>query len=135
MWENNCGLLPVVGGDGKLIGVVTDRDICIGMGTKNLVAGDLTIGEIATKKVYTCKPDDEIHEALQTIANNHLRRLPVVEDQAVPQGILSIEDVVTYGDLNKWEGSCELSSEELIRSLKKQHGQKSPVVHTKTRAA
>jgi len=134
MWENNCGLLPVVGADGKLIGVVSDRDICIAMGTRSRVAGDLTVGEIATKKIFTCVPEDEIHEALQTIANNHVRRLPVVDDQGALHGVLSIDDVVRHGDLNKWEGSCELSSEEIIRSLKKLYAQKSPVVHTKAMA-
>jgi hypothetical protein len=47
LWVNNCGMLPVVGTDGKLQGVVTDRDICIAMGTRNRLAGELTIREIA----------------------------------------------------------------------------------------
>lgn len=122
MWEHNCGLLPVVGADQKLIGVVTDRDICIAMGTRNRLPGDLTIGEIATKEVFTCEPDEEIQEALDTIASNHVRRLPVVNRQGVVQGILSMDDIVLHGDLKKWEGGCELTSEEIIRSLKRLYG-------------
>jgi len=122
MWEHNCGLLPVVGADQKLIGVVTDRDICIAMGTRNRLPGDLTIGEIATKEVFTCEPDEEIQEALETIASNHVRRLPVVNRQGVVQGILSMDDIVLHGDLKKWEGGCELTSEEIIRSLKRLYG-------------
>lgn len=135
MWEHNCGLLPVIGCDKKLKGVVTDRDICIAMGTRNRAAGELKVGEIATQKVYTCKPNDEIHEALDTIANNRVRRLPVVNDQGEPQGILSMDDIVTHGDLNKWEGCCELSAEEIIRSLKRLYGQKLPLVSLKRVAA
>ena len=135
MWVRNCGMLPVVGADQKLAGVETDRDICIAMGTRNRLAGDLTAGEIATKVVFTCKPDDEIHEALLTMASKQVRRLPVVNDEGVPQGILSMDDVITHGDLKKWEGGCELSSEEIIRSLKKLYGQKLPVVHSKAIAA
>lgn len=135
MWEHNCGLLPVIGGDQKLIGVVTDRDICIAMGTRNKVAGDLTVGEIATQKVYTCRPDDEIHEALDTIANNRVRRLLVVDEKGLPQGILSMDDIVTHGDLNKWEGCCELSAEEIIRSLKRLYGQQLPLVRAGRAAA
>jgi CBS domain-containing protein len=134
MWVHNCGMLPVVGTDQKLIGVVTDRDICIAMGTRNRLAGELTVGEIATRNVFTCKPDDEIHEALNTMADKQVRRLPVVNADSAPQGILSMDDIITHGDLNKWEGSCELSSEEIIRSLKKLYGQKVPVVHTKSAA-
>jgi CBS domain-containing protein len=135
MWVRNCGMLPVVGIDRKLLGIVTDRDICIAMGTRNRLAGELSVGEIANRNVFTCKPDDEIHEALHTMATKQVRRLPVVNDQGIPQGILSIDDIIAHGDLNKWEGCCELSSEEIIRSLKKLYGQKFPVVLTKAVAA
>ena len=135
LWRHNCGMLPVVGDDLKLVGVVTDRDICIAMGTRNRLAGDLTVGEIATKKVITCKPDDEIHEALHTMAEKRVRRLPVVDNENVPTGILSLDDIVTHGDLKKWEGCCELSAEEIIRSLKKIYGRKSELVPTKPAAA
>jgi CBS domain-containing protein len=135
MWVRNCGILPVVGTDGKLIGVVTDRDICIAMGTRNQHAGDLTIAEIATRKVFTCKTEDEIHEALQTMADKHVRRLPVVNDGGIPQGILSMDDIIVHTDLSKWEGCCELSAEEVVRSLKKLYGQKFPVVPVKTAVA
>lgn len=135
MWVRNCGMLPVIGPDQKLAGIVTDRDICIALGTRNRLAGELNVGEVATKNVFTCKPDDEIHEALQTMANKRVRRLPVVNKEGIPQGILSLDDIITHGDLNKWEGCCELSSEEIIRSLKKLYGQQFPVVHSKAAAA
>jgi len=70
LWVNNCGMLPVVGNDRRIQGVVTDRDIAIAMGTRNRLAGELTVGEIATTNVVTCKPEDEIHEALQTMAES-----------------------------------------------------------------
>ena len=119
LWTRDCGMLPVVGTDGKLTGVVTDRDICIAVGTRNRLPGDLTVAELATKAVATCHPDDEIHEALQTMSGNHVRRLPVVDKRGVPVGILSMDDIITHGDLNKWQGCCELSAEEIIRALKK----------------
>ena len=128
-WMHNCGMLPVVG-NGKLEGIVTDRDVSIAIGTRNRLAGELTVGEIATKNLVTCKPEDEIHEALQTMADKRVRRLPVVNEQGVPQGILSMDDIITYGDLNKWQGCCELSAEEIIRALKKLYGQKPPAVRS-----
>jgi len=119
LWVYDCGMLPIVGPDGKLAGLVTDRDICIAMGTRNRLPGELTLGEIATARVFTCKPEDDIHEALGTMAEQQIRRLPVVNDQGFPQGILSMDDIVAHGDLDKWQGCCELSAEEIIRSLKK----------------
>jgi CBS domain-containing protein len=134
MWLRNCGMLPVVGADRKLIGVVTDRDICVAMGTRNRLPGELNVGEIATQKVFTCKPSDELLEALHTMADNHVRRLPVVDDEGVPQGVLSMDDVIVHGDLNKRKGSSDLPSDEIIRSLKTLFGQKLPLVQTKSAA-
>jgi CBS domain-containing protein len=130
MWVHNCGMLPVVGTGGKLEGIVTDRDISIAMGTRNRLAGGLTVGEIATKNVVTCKPEDEIHEALQVMADKQVRRLPVVNEEGIPQGILSMDDVITHGDLNKWQGCCELSAEEIIRALKRLYRQRAPAVRS-----
>jgi CBS domain-containing protein len=135
MWVRSCGMLPVVGPDQKLVGIVTDRDICIAMGTRNRLPGELSVGEIATQDVFTCEPDDEIHQALQTMASKHVRRLPVLNSKGIPQGILSMDDIITHGDLHKWEGCCELSSEEIIRGLKQLYGQTLPLVQTKTAAA
>jgi len=123
LWVNNCGMLPVVASNGKLEAVVTDRDICIATGTRNRLPSELTVNEVATKEVITCRPEDEIHEALYTLVERKVRRLPVVDHNGVPQGILAIDDIITHGDMGKWQGCCELSSQEIIRALKRLYGQ------------
>jgi CBS domain-containing protein len=135
LWAHNYGMLPVVDSNNKLIGIVTDRDIAVALGTRNRLPGNLTVGEVTTAPVFTCQPDDEIHEALGTMADHQVRRLPVVDGNGAPQGVLSVDDILIHADQNKWEGCCELSSEEVIRCLKKMHGQQLPVVHTKAAAA
>jgi CBS domain-containing protein len=135
MWNRDCGMLPVVDANKKLIGVVTDRDICIALGTRNRLPADLTVGEVATREVFTCKPDDDIHEALEIMARKQVRRLPVVDKEGVSQGILSMDDIVLHTDKDKLQGFCELTSEEVIRSLKKVYGPQFPVAQTKAAAA
>jgi CBS domain-containing protein len=135
LWVHNYGMLPVVDENEKLIGIVTDRDICIALGTRNRLPGNITVGEIATVPVFTCRPDDEIHEALGTMAEHRVRRLPVVDGHDVLQGVLSMDDILLHADKNKWEGCCELSSEEIIRSLKKMHGQQFSIVRARAMAA
>jgi CBS domain-containing protein len=61
MWNANCGFLPVESADGKVIGVITDRDICVALGTRNRPAGEVTVAQVLTGKLYSCAPDDEIH--------------------------------------------------------------------------
>lgn len=134
MWLRNCGMLPVVGMDRKLVGVVTDRDICVAMGTRNRLAGELTVAEIAIRNVITCKPNDEILDALNKMAENHVRRLPVVNDEGAPLGVLSMDDVIAHADWSKLKGASELSSDVIISSLKKLFGQKLPLVQSKSAA-
>lgn len=132
MWVHNCGVLPVLDKNRKLSGIVTDRDICIAAGTRNKLAGELTVGEVATKDVFTCQPEDDVHEALHVMADRQVRRLPVVDNTGVPQGILSADDIVAHAGLNKWTGAAPLPSEDIIGSLKKLYSQKFPIVQTKS---
>jgi len=96
MWKHNCGILPVVDASGNLIGVVTDRDICIALGTRNRLPGDVTVNDVATKRVFWCKADDDIRLALNTMAEAKVRRLPVLNKAGGIEGILSTDDIVLH---------------------------------------
>jgi CBS domain-containing protein len=87
MWNANCGFLPVEAQDGKVIGVITDRDFCIALGT----SGDINVGEVMSGKLYACAPDDDIHVALQTMTEGKVRRLPVIAKNASLVGVISME--------------------------------------------
>lgn len=131
LWERNVGMLPVINNEKKLIGIVTDRDLCIAMGTRNRLPGELTVGEVAVRKVFTCNPDDDVHVALSLMSLKQVRRLPVVDNEGVPQGILSMDDLIVHSEIGKLRGACELSSEEVTQSLKKVYGLRYQVVRTK----
>src|SRR3974390_1830422 len=68
MWGANCGFLPVQSTDGKIIGVITDREIFISVGTRNRLPGEVTVAQVLSEKLYSCAPEDDIHVALQTMA-------------------------------------------------------------------
>jgi CBS domain-containing protein len=93
MWESDCGVLPVVD-DGELVGIVTDRDLFIAVGTRNTRAVHLRVGAVATTKIATCAPDDEVETALATMKQARVRRLPVVDMNRKLIGILSLNDIV-----------------------------------------
>jgi CBS domain-containing protein len=92
MWESDCGALPVVD-DGELVGIVTDRDMFIALGTRNTRAALLRVGAVATRKVVTCRADDEVEAALSTMKEARVRRLPVVDANRKLIGILSLNDI------------------------------------------
>jgi len=94
LWNRNCGILPVVDSNEKLIGVVTDRDICVALGTRNQLPGEITVKDVASGKVVVAKPEDDLRRALATMAEAKVRRLPIVDAVGRLQGILSIDDAI-----------------------------------------
>jgi CBS domain-containing protein len=63
MWQGDCGVLPVLR-DGKVAGIVTDRDLFIALATRNTRASELTVGSVACELVVTCSARDDVHHAL-----------------------------------------------------------------------
>jgi CBS domain-containing protein len=93
MLEGDCGILPVVE-NGTLAGIVTDRDMYIALATRNKRASDVKVSEVARETVLTCEPDDDVHEALATMKQGRVRRLPVVGFGGIVLGIISMNDIL-----------------------------------------
>ena len=116
MWKRDCGSVPVVDNDRKVVGMITDRDICMAVATRNKLASEIKVGEVISGNVYACAPDDKVRDALETMQSAQLRRLPVVDANGVLHGILSINDVVIHSD--KGRSKKHISHKEVIRTLK-----------------
>jgi CBS-domain-containing membrane protein len=119
LWNRNCGILPILSREGRVIGVVTDRDICIALGTRNRPAAELTVGEIQPAKLFTCRADDDIHTALGILAEQKIRRLPVVDTESKLQGILSLDDIVLHANASAAGRVPELSNNEVVEYMKR----------------
>jgi CBS domain-containing protein len=94
MLDADCGILPLVDDHGKLVGVVTDRDMYIALATRNKLASQLTVGEVARTQVFTCGPDDDVQSALATMKQHRVRRLPVEGFGGTVAGIVSMNDIL-----------------------------------------
>lgn len=114
MWNNDCGMLPVVEG-GKLAGVITDRDICVALGTRNYPARDLAVRDVQTAKVETCEPESDVHSAMEVMRRARVRRLPVVNEAGVLQGIMSLNDIALRVDRTH---GADLSYEQVLNTIK-----------------
>src|SRR5262245_1021532 len=97
MWDCDCGVVPVVDHDKTLLGMITDRDICIATTTRSAAPADIQVRHVmSTGNVYSCRPDDDVRTALATMGTHRVRRLPVVERQNQMVGILSINYVAPH---------------------------------------
>jgi CBS domain-containing protein len=117
MWTANCGFLPVQSADGKVIGAITDRDICIALGTRNRLAGEVTVAEVLSGRLYSCAPNDDIHMALQTMIEAKIRRLPVMAQNGTLVGVLSMDDILFRAEPRSSRKAPELSCDEVVRAF------------------
>lgn len=93
MLDGDCGMLPVVD-DGRIVGVVTDRDMYIALATRNHRASEVRVSEVVQTPVHTCGPDDDLQAALATMKQHCVRRLPVEGFGGTVEGIVSMNDLV-----------------------------------------
>lgn len=118
MWVGNCGFLPVMGVNGNIVGVVTDRDICIALGTRNRLPGDVTAGEVMSNRLFACSPDDDVHVALRTIEEGGVRRLPVIVENGTLVGVISMDDLLLKAEAAGIGKQRELSTEEVVKTYR-----------------
>ena len=96
MWENDCGVLPIIKDGRKVIGVITDRDICMAVAMRDMNPSGVSVEEVMTGEVFSVNPEDDVDQALQTMQEHKIRRLPVVNAEGDLEGILSMNDVVLH---------------------------------------
>lgn len=96
MWENDCGILPVVGEDGVAVGMINDRDICMSAAMNRQNPTNLAVESVISGEVYACSADDDMQFALSTMREHRVRRLPVIDAKGKPIGMLSMNDLVLH---------------------------------------
>ncbi len=93
MWERDCGVVPVIDGGKRVVGVLTDRDLCMAVHFQNRPLTDIPVAGVMAQQVYTCKAEDDVVDAERLMAEKQIHRLPVVSDDGALVGILSLADV------------------------------------------
>ena len=93
MWEHDCGALPVVREDGKLTGMITDRDICMAAYTQGRPLDEILVNAVMAKPVISARPDYKLGEVEQLMSDNQVRRIPVVDRDGKPIGMISLNDL------------------------------------------
>ncbi|HEX6882839.1 MAG TPA: CBS domain-containing protein [Planctomycetota bacterium] len=96
MWEGDCGILPVVNAKGVAIGVVTDRDLCMGAYLTGRSPQELQVGDTMARQLHACAPSDPIEQVIRVMGDHRVRRVPVLDGQGRPIGIVALNDIVRH---------------------------------------
>ena len=92
MRDLGVGALPICGEDGRLVGIVTDRDIVVKCVARGVDPATVTAGQLAQAQAVAIGPAADVDEVLQVMTEKQIRRLPVTDDQKVI-GIISEADL------------------------------------------
>jgi len=93
MWGFDIGCLPIVDDENRVVGMLTDRDICMSAYLQGVPLTNAVVGDAMSKEVYSCRPDDNIKTAEKIMLEKQVHRLPVVDDQRRLVGVISINDL------------------------------------------
>jgi len=93
MAEVGCGALPVVDSERRLLGMLTDRDVCCAVARSDRKPSEMQVAEAMTAPARSCRAEDPIHQALETMQRYRVRRLPVIDAERRVEGVLSLDDI------------------------------------------
>ena len=113
MRDQAIGCIPIVGADGKLVGVLTDRDISLAAYEFGEALWKLRIADAMHANVYTCAADDGIETAARIMRAHRVRRLPVVDGVNKPIGMISLDDLAAASRVPVIDPTPGLTADEL----------------------
>lgn len=120
MNDNNCGALPVVDKNDKVVGIVTDRDICLSLAKNDPeTLSKVTVKQIMAKKVLTVKAGDDVSEVYKQMRTYQIGRLPVTDAHGKLKGIVSLHHLINkaVGTPKQELGSFSTPDENLLKTI------------------
>ena len=94
MRHRDCGAVPIVDEENRVVGMLTDRDICLAVAARNRKASDVKNKELMSGSVIVCSAEDKIEDALRKMRKHQIKRLAAVGAGGELVGILSVSDVL-----------------------------------------
>lgn len=93
MWDNDCGAVPVVDAEDKVVGMVTDRDVCMGAHFSGKALREQRASGCMAGEVLTCRPGDDVVAVMGAMAKRKVRRVPVADETGRLVGLVSVGDL------------------------------------------
>ena len=101
MWERDIGCLPVIDDQGHVVGMVTDRDVCMAAYTQGTPLRAIPVATAMSRRVFSCTEHDDLKTVERVMSQHQIRRMPVIDSQGHPVGILSLNDIVRAASAGK----------------------------------
>jgi CBS domain-containing protein len=119
MWERDCGCVPVVAESdgGRVVAMITDRDICMAAYTSGRPLAELRVQEAMSPTLQSCHPSDAVSDVEAVMRSHQVRRLPVVDDAGCLAGMVSLADLARAAQVQRGKKQPGISETEVVRLL------------------
>jgi len=139
MWDNDCGAVPVVDAEDKVVGILTDRDLCMGSHFSGRPLREQRAASSMASEIATCRPEDDAATVLRLMGERRVRRVPVTDEAGRLVGVVSIGDLVRAAMAPRSKAKKELQG-ALLEALgaicaRENHEEIAPAIPAKPRLA
>ena len=117
MWDHDCGCIPVVDQSAHVVGMITDRDICMATYTQGMALEAMRVSNAMSREVWACHPEDTVGVAEKIMQEHRVRRLPVLAMDGHLVGILSLNDLAREAAREHVPPRREVGPEGLVETL------------------
>jgi len=93
MWKHDIGCLPVLGDGGRVIGMITDRDVCMAAYLQAAPLRSIAVSSAMSREIVSCKESDDVLDVGKTMRSRQIRRVPVVDDRGALVGMITLNDL------------------------------------------
>jgi CBS domain-containing protein len=98
MWDHDCGCVPVFNKQARVVGMITDRDICMAAFFQGVPISGIKVSAVMSRQLFDCTSDDDLSAAETIMREKKVRRLPVLNQEGRLVGLLSLSDIARHAD-------------------------------------
>jgi CBS domain-containing protein len=117
MWETDCGCVPVVESNGRVVGMITDRDVCMAAYTTGQPLWQIPVSSAMARQVHAVRENEPLETAEKLMRRVQVRRLPVVDGNGHLKGILSMTDLALHAHSSEDRRGDSLCGDSIARTL------------------
>jgi CBS domain-containing protein len=101
MWEHDIGMLAVTDANGRVIGAITDRDVAMAAYIQGKPLAKMPVQSAMSNRIFTARPSMSLAEVERIMADNQIRRVPVVDDAGCAIGMISVNDLAMHSSSSR----------------------------------
>jgi CBS domain-containing protein len=117
MWTGDIGCLPVLDAESHVIGMVTDRDACMAAYTQGRPLSAISVDSAMAHQAFCCGREDRIEDAEAVMKTHQVRRVPVIDEQGHPIGLISMNDIVRESAREAGGEGSTVRADDLVSTL------------------